>query len=29
VLRPGAPADIVVLEGDVEVSRVIVGGVER
>jgi N-acetylglucosamine-6-phosphate deacetylase len=29
VLRPGAPADVVVLEGDVEVSRVIVGGVEQ
>jgi N-acetylglucosamine-6-phosphate deacetylase len=29
MLRPGATADIVVLEGDVEVSRVIVGGVER
>jgi N-acetylglucosamine-6-phosphate deacetylase len=29
VLRPGAPADVVVLAGDVEVSRVIVGGVEQ
>ena len=28
-LRPGSPADVVVLEGDVEVSRVLVGGVER
>ena len=28
-LRPGSVADVVVLEGDVEVSRVIVGGVER
>ena len=28
-LRPGALADVVVLEGDVEVSRVLVGGVER
>ena len=29
VLRPGSPADVVVLEGDVEVTRVIVGGIER
>jgi N-acetylglucosamine-6-phosphate deacetylase len=29
VLHPGAIADVVVLEGEVEVSRVIVGGVER
>ena len=28
-LRPGSVADVVVLAGDVEVSRVIVGGVER
>ena len=28
-LRPGSVADVVVLEGDVEVSRVFVGGVER
>jgi N-acetylglucosamine-6-phosphate deacetylase len=28
-LRPGPIADVVVLEGNVEVSRVIVGGVER
>jgi N-acetylglucosamine-6-phosphate deacetylase len=28
-LRPGSAADVVVLEGDVEVSRVLVGGVER
>jgi N-acetylglucosamine-6-phosphate deacetylase len=28
-LEPGSPADVVVLEGDVEVSRVLVGGVEK
>ncbi len=28
-LKPGAPADIVVLEGDVQVTRVLVAGVER
>ena len=29
VLEPGAPADVVVLDGDLEVSRVVVGGVDR
>ena len=29
VLRPGGPADVVVLEDDAEVRRVLVGGVER
>jgi N-acetylglucosamine-6-phosphate deacetylase len=29
VLEPGAPADVVVLEGDVEVTRVLVGGRDR
>ena len=28
-LKPGTPADVVVLDGDVEVTRVLVGGVER
>jgi N-acetylglucosamine-6-phosphate deacetylase len=28
-LRPGAPADVVVLDGDLEVTRVLVGGAER
>lgn len=28
VLRPGAPADVVVLDGDVEVQRTLVAGVE-
>jgi N-acetylglucosamine-6-phosphate deacetylase len=28
-LHPGAAADVVVLEGDVEVSRVLVGGIEQ
>jgi N-acetylglucosamine-6-phosphate deacetylase len=28
ILRPGAPADVVVLEGDVQVTRVLVGGEE-
>jgi N-acetylglucosamine-6-phosphate deacetylase len=29
VLRPGARADVVVLDGDLEVTRVLAGGVER
>jgi N-acetylglucosamine-6-phosphate deacetylase len=28
-IDPGAPADVVVLDGDVEITRVLVGGVER
>jgi N-acetylglucosamine-6-phosphate deacetylase len=28
-LHPGAPADVVVLDGDVEMTRVLVGGVDR
>jgi N-acetylglucosamine-6-phosphate deacetylase len=28
VLRPGSSADVVVLDGDVEIRRVLVGGVE-
>jgi N-acetylglucosamine-6-phosphate deacetylase len=28
-LKPGAPADVVVLDGDLEVTRVLVAGVER
>jgi len=28
-LRPGAPADVVVLDGDVEVQRVLVEGVQK
>jgi N-acetylglucosamine-6-phosphate deacetylase len=28
-LRPGAPADVVVLDGDLEVTRVLLGGAER
>ena len=28
-LRVGAPADVVVLDGDVEVRRVLVGGVDQ
>jgi N-acetylglucosamine-6-phosphate deacetylase len=29
VLRPGSSADVVVLDGDVEIRRVLVGGVEQ
>jgi N-acetylglucosamine-6-phosphate deacetylase len=29
VLEPGAPADVVVLDGDVEVRRVLVAGRDR